>query len=325
NRCLLSPFRSKTGRNQPSNARYIFGPSCWLRGLIKPQHGRAVAYIDYSQQEFAIAAALSGDEAMMEAYRSADPYLTFAKQAGAVPRSATKESHPDVRAQFKICALAVQFGMGPGSLAQSLGRPEAHARELLDLHHRVFACYWQWSQAAVDHAMLRGHLDTVFGWRVHTASHTNPRSLANFPMQANGAEILRLACCLATEQGIPVCAPVHDALLVEGDADCIEEVVQHTQDAMVEAGRFVLDGFDLRTDVEVFRWPDRYMDSRGKEMWATVMAILDEGGGGDPETDATAGTGETDAHDVADSYASERGYPRTHADPSNLLTISSIR
>jgi hypothetical protein len=43
NRCLLSPFRSITGRNQPSNARSIFGPSCWLRSLIKPEPGRAVA------------------------------------------------------------------------------------------------------------------------------------------------------------------------------------------------------------------------------------------------------------------------------------------
>ena len=36
NRCLLSAFGSKSSRNQPSNSRYIFGPSCWLRSLIKP-------------------------------------------------------------------------------------------------------------------------------------------------------------------------------------------------------------------------------------------------------------------------------------------------
>ena len=36
NRCLLSMFRCKTGRNQPSNTRFIFGPSVWLRGLIQP-------------------------------------------------------------------------------------------------------------------------------------------------------------------------------------------------------------------------------------------------------------------------------------------------
>ena len=39
NRTLLSPFQSKTGRNQPSNSRYIFGSSVWLRGLIKPAEG----------------------------------------------------------------------------------------------------------------------------------------------------------------------------------------------------------------------------------------------------------------------------------------------
>jgi len=56
---------------------------------------------------------------------------------------------------------------------------------------------------------------TVFGWTIHTGAKVNPRSLRNFPMQGNGAEMLRLACCFATEQGIRVCAPVHDALLIE--------------------------------------------------------------------------------------------------------------
>jgi hypothetical protein len=84
NRCLLSPFKSKTGRNQPSNSKFIFGPSVWIRCLIKPTAGMAIAYLDWSQQEFGIAAALSGDQAMQEAYRTADPYLDFAKQAGAV-------------------------------------------------------------------------------------------------------------------------------------------------------------------------------------------------------------------------------------------------
>jgi hypothetical protein len=73
NRCLLSPFASRTGRNQPSNSKFIFGPSTWLRGLIRPAEGQAVAYLDYEQQEFGIAAALSGDPAMLEAYRSGDP------------------------------------------------------------------------------------------------------------------------------------------------------------------------------------------------------------------------------------------------------------
>ena len=113
NRCLLSAFRSRTGRNQPSNSHFIFGPSVWLRGLIRPEPEFGLAYIDWSQQEFGIAAALSEDQLMMEAYQSGDPYLAFAKQAKAVPPDATKGSHRAQRDQFKACVLAVQYGMGP--------------------------------------------------------------------------------------------------------------------------------------------------------------------------------------------------------------------
>ncbi len=248
NRCLLSAFASRTGRNQPSNAKFIFGPSVWLRGLIKPAAGMAVAYVDYEQQEFGIAAALSGDKAMIDAYTSGDPYLTFAKQAGAVPSDATKASHKAEREQFKVCSLAVQYGMGERSLAIAIGKSEAHARELLRLHRQTYPTFWRWSEAAVNHAMLHGWLQTVFGWRVHVGPEANPRSLANFPMQANGAEMLRLACCLATERGIAVCAPVHDALLVEARADGIERAVDDCQAAMREASEIVLSGFALRTE-----------------------------------------------------------------------------
>lgn len=278
NRLLLSAFRSTTGRNQPSNSRFIFGPSCWFRSLIQPQHGRAVAYVDWSQQEHGIAAALSADENMMTAYLSGDPYLTFAKQAGAVPSDATKKSHPRQREQFKVCALAVQYGMGERSLAQSLGEPEFVARELLRLHRQTYPRYWHWSQGAVDHAMLFGWIQTVFGWRIHVGPDVNVRSLANFPCQANGAEMLRLACCLMTERGISVCAPVHDAVLVEGPVDDIEHVVAEAQRAMREASEIILGGggFALRTDAEIVRWPNRYMDERGRLMWDTVRSILTE-------------------------------------------------
>ena len=113
NRTSVAPFRARTGRNQPSNSRFIFGPSRWLRSLIRPAPGMAVAYVDFEQQEFGIAAALSGDSAMAEAYRSGDPYLAFGKQAGAIPADGTKTTHAAERALFKACTLAVQYGMGP--------------------------------------------------------------------------------------------------------------------------------------------------------------------------------------------------------------------
>jgi DNA polymerase-1 len=280
NRTSVAPFRARTGRNQPSNARFIFGPSRWLRSLIRPARGRALAYVDFEQQEFGIAAALSGDAAMAEAYRSGDPYLAFGKQAGAIPADGTKATHAAERALFKACTLAVQYGMGPDGLAQKIGRPVAAARELLGLHRATYPAFWRWSQAAVDRATLLGKLETVFGWPIHvgpsadpTRPGANPRSLANFPCQANGAEMLRLAACLMVERGIGLCAPVHDAVLVEGPAAEIEEVVAQTRAAMAEASRVVLAGFEIGTDAKIVRWPDRYVDESGAAFWDTVLRL----------------------------------------------------
>ena len=60
----------------------------------------------------------------------------------------------------------------------------------------------------------------------------NPRTLFNFPMQANGAEMLRLACSLATEHGVEVCAPVHDAMLIHAPTDKLAHAVALTQHCM---------------------------------------------------------------------------------------------
>jgi DNA polymerase I len=275
NRTILSAFRARTGRNQPSNTKFIFGPSVWLRGLIQPPPGYGIAYIDWQQQEFGIAAALSRDPLMMEAYRSGDPYLAFAKQAGAAPANATKATHKAVRDQFKSTVLAVQYGMGAEALAQRIGQPPILARELLRLHRETYRVFWRWSDTAVDHAMLTGSLRTVFGWRVQVPAVANDRSLRNFPMQANGAEMLRLACCLATERGIEVCAPVHDAVLICAPLDRLDADVAWMQDTMREASRIVLNGLELGTDATVVRHPDRYMDERGTVMWKRVMALLD--------------------------------------------------
>jgi hypothetical protein len=279
NRTLLSPFRARSGRNQPSNTKFIFGPSVWLRGLIRPPEGQGLAYIDWEQQEFGIAAALSGDRLMCEAYNSGDPYLAFAKQAGAIPPEATRETHPIERELFKQVVLAVQYGMEARSLALRLNRPLVLARDLLRAHHETYRSFWQWSDAAVDHAILSGSLSTVFGWVVHVTAGFNPRSLRNFPMQANGAEMLRLACCLATERGIEVCAPIHDALLIAAPSDRLKHDVAATQAAMAEASRIVLDGFELRTDAKVIAYPDRYADPRGTVMWERVMKLVARCGG----------------------------------------------
>jgi hypothetical protein len=98
--------------------------------------------------------------------------------------------------------------------------------------------------------------------------------LRNELMQANGAEMLRLACIFATERGISVCAPVHDALLIEFPLDDADAAISETRACMKEAYLAVLEDFEIRTDVERVDFPDRYSDPRGKVLWDTVWKIV---------------------------------------------------
>jgi DNA polymerase I len=276
NRVLLSPFGTITGRNTPSNSRFIFGLPSWMRGLIRPEPGRALIYADWSQQEFGIAAALSGDVAMQRAYRSGDPYLEFARLAGAVQAGATKESNPVERQLFKTTVLGVQYLLGPVRLAYRLGVGLPEAETLLEHHRRVFSTFWRWSDAACDFAQLHGELQAAFGWTLRIGPCTKLRTIRNFPMQANGSEMLRLACCFVTEAGIRLAASVHDALLVEVAETDIEHAVVQTQQAMRLASEQVLAGFALRSDVQIIRSPNRFRDERGQAMWNWLLESVSD-------------------------------------------------
>jgi hypothetical protein len=61
-----------------------------------------------------------------------------------------------------------------------------------------------------------------------------------------------------------ICAPL----------DRLEADLATMRDAMAEASRVVLGGFELGTDVSITRWPARYMDPRGAVMWERVARLL---------------------------------------------------
>jgi hypothetical protein len=106
------------------------------------------------------------------------------------------------------------------------------------------------------------------------SSKPNPRTLRNFPCQGNGAEMLRLAICLGVERGIKVVAPVHDAIAIETTIAHMQDDVVTMREAMAEASRIVLGGFELHTKAEIVLSPDRYMDPRGSVMWEKIMSLL---------------------------------------------------
>jgi hypothetical protein len=274
NRTPVRPFSTVTGRNAPSARASALGSAAWVRHLIKPAPGTALAMIDFDGQEFGIAAALSGDEAMQTAYLSDDPYLSLARAAGAAPTDATASTHADLRNRYKACALGVQYGIGPVRLARQLGIAEREARTLLEDHRRAFPSFWEWSSEITTQALLYGKQLSVFGWRRLVISPVKETSLRNFPMQANGAEILRLACCSVTEAGITVCAPNHDALLIEAPMGNLADAVATTQRLMAEASKIVLDGFTLRTSVKTVAAPDRWQDQRGQAVWSAVASAI---------------------------------------------------
>jgi hypothetical protein len=275
NRCLLSPFATSTGRNAPSNAKFIFGPSAWARGLIRPEPGMALAYVDYTSQEFAIAGYLSGDRAMIDAYESGrDVYLAFGSRAGVVSTDATKATHGRERKLLKAAVLGSQYGLGADGLAHQIGRSRAEARDLLEACRRASPDYWRWASGAVRLAMGTGRLHTCLGWATIVRPETRPTSLLNWPIQSHAAEMLRVACSLLTERRIGVCAPVHDAVLVEAPTDRIDVVAAETQSILAEAARIVLGGPTLRSDVKTARWPDRLLDDESGAFWGRLMTYL---------------------------------------------------
>ena len=292
NRVMLSAFGSRTGRNQPSNTKFIFGPATWMRGLIRPEPGKALAYIDWSSQEIGIAAGLSSDERLIDAYKSGDIYMAFARDAKLVPGDATKQSHPNERAVCKTIVLGLGYGMGAESMAARAHISLPEARELLRQHEAVYKIYWKWIDDTVSTALYRNQIATRFGWRQHInvgheANYSsrrvrghieskygpNARALMNFPMQAGGAEAMRLAMIAASEAGIEVCAPVHDAFLIGAPIEKINEESGRMRLIMSAAGQAVA-GLPIATDVKQVLYPDRYMDERGLKMWETVQTLL---------------------------------------------------
>jgi DNA polymerase-1 len=165
--------------------------------------------------------------------------------------------------------------MGAKTLAFRTNTSIIEAEALLRLLARTYPVFTDWQSKSVDVALLRGYMSTVFGWKLHVTNSTRPTALRNFPMQSHGAEMLRIACCLATERGVSVCAPVHDALLIEAPIDQIDAAVATARGAMTEAAAVVLGaGLKIETDVEIVYYPDRYSDPRGAVMWDRVMDLL---------------------------------------------------
>jgi len=240
---------------------------------MKANSESVLVQLDWQSQEIGIAAGLAGDERLIEGYLAGDSYLAFGKDAGLLPKDATKESHPDIRNICKVVCLGLNYGLGARQLADNIGKSEADARELIERHKRAYPVFWRWTDNVVQSARITRRLTSRFGWGRAVGPYEKTTSLMNFPVQSNGAEMMRFAAIAATESEIEVCAPVHDAFLIHVPKDRLEDQVGHMKEIMAKASEVVTGGVRLRTDIKTFAHPNRYVDEGGTEMWNLIMAL----------------------------------------------------
>jgi DNA polymerase I len=275
NRPRLFPFGTATGRN--AHAKSLYNSHAGMRSFMAFPPDRIGVYLDWRTQEVAIAAALSNDPALLDAYRGGDVYHAFARDSGLTndPDAAHwKKTQAGIRQRMKALQLGINYGMSVSSLAKGLDRHPVVASSLIEKHHRMYPRFWQWRDGQVQIAMQRRRIETVFGWPLHISTSPNKRTLFNFPMQGNGAEMLRLAAWRLCEIGIVPCMLVHDGILLEvSDKEQIAQAIE----VMRWAGREVCNGFEVGVDIDqMLEHGAHYADKRpvAKAMWETVMDAL---------------------------------------------------
>jgi hypothetical protein len=225
NRPSLFPFCTATGRN--AHRRSLFNAHAGMRGFITFPPDKIGVYLDWRTQEIGIAAALSEDRALMDAYNSGDVYHALAIMCALtddrdIPH--WKKTNKAMRQRMKSLQLGINYGMGVPSLARGLDRHPIIGSYIIELHKRTYPRYWEWKEERADTAMQDRELETQHGWTLYLSHTPNRRTIYNFPMQGNGAEMLRLAAMRMCEAGIVPSMLVHDAVLLEADS---EEQIAH--------------------------------------------------------------------------------------------------
>ena len=275
NRPSLFPFCTASGRN--AHAKSLYNAHAGMRSFMVFPPDTIGVYLDWRSQEVGVAAARSGDERLMHDYQTGDVYYALAKLCGLTNDPDVKrwkKEQPAMRDRMKPLQLGINYGMGVPSLAKGLDRHPLVASAIIERHKRTYPRFWQWREEQVQHAMLDRQIQTEFGWPLRISNSPNKRTLYNFPMQGNGAEMLRLAAWSMCEAGMVPSMLVHDAVLLEMRN---HEQITQAIEIMKAASRDVCDGFEIGVGVDqLLENGARYQDKRpvAKAMWQTITNAL---------------------------------------------------
>ena len=263
-RCFLNPYGTATSRNAVGSTSFLFLKPAWMRSLAEPPPGEAMGAFDYGSEEYLISALHAKCKPMIDSYASGDVYLAFAKMAGIVPQSATKESHKFERDLCKALVLSLSYLQTAKGLAEKLcaqtGKyfSEDQAQEYIDNFYEVYKELEESQQEAQELYADQGYLRLPCGWRVW-GDCDNFRSTTNFPIQGRGGSILRRAIITAIKDyGLKPVVPLHDAVYIRYPSDdlghmdrlhkAMREAFAYYFDDKKSAALIKLDGFTWSKD-----------------------------------------------------------------------------
>ena len=288
NRTSMMPFIGAASRHQPKTSENISNASKPMRSLLAPHRGEVLIHRDLSNAEYGIAAALSQDKKRWDNYLHRDAYLVKAADFGFCDYTATKATHKDLRNKFKPVTLAGQYGQTADGLAKVLGITKGTAQSYIDKENKRYPAYQAWLAENEEALAFDGYVETECGFRLQIpfdlrkssrSGHNGHlrRQAMNLPMQGNCAEIMRYACCLATERGIDVGGTCHDSFLYTAREESLEETDTLMVRCINEACEAILgDGYILKSERDVVHFPDHYQHEDGKEMWDRIVVSLAE-------------------------------------------------
>lgn len=227
------PIRSELGRA--------------IRRAFIAEDGFKLCAFDYSQMELRIAAFLSGDEKMIDIFKSGeDVHASVASFVFKVPQD---EVTADMRRHAKAINFGMIYGMGVVSLQRSIGTDRATAQKFYDDYFRTFSTLASYLDAIKAETARRGYTETFFGRRryfqgIHSkipyVRAQAERMAINAPIQGTEADIIKIAMVeidkYIEEEGlrddVSALLQVHDELIYEVRADKVEAVSARIRDIM---------------------------------------------------------------------------------------------
>ncbi|MGL4381577.1 MAG: DNA polymerase I [Vibrio sp.] len=220
-----------------------------IRQAFVAPHGWKIMAVDYSQIELRIMAHLSGDQALLNAFRSGlDIHAATAAEIIGVP---IDQVSSEQRRRAKAVNFGLIYGMSAFGLAKQLGIARSEAQQYMDKYFERYPGVMQYMEETRRRAAEQGYVETIFGRRLHLPEITSrnamrrkaaERAAINAPMQGTAADIIKKAMLLVAEwieqQGagrVKLLMQVHDELVFEVEESSLFEIESKVQQLMEAA------------------------------------------------------------------------------------------